>query len=271
MSTSYVYTKRFIDKEVRTLGKPLELTDDIQAILSSDLNSDDLSPLQVKKILTRVNTKIRRHNAHIFSLQVTNNIIQQVLTLESDRLAQVSDQLLKVNSILAPLLVPDFHELQHIDHRHRVKQLGELVAELPESKLLIVEPDLAISNSDVIRMVLENASKEADLLQKYTTIKSSLIAAHKKLEYNLNKLDYLRLLSGELRSAFGSVESRDDSDIEDETGILDVQNNILSSSANPLTEEINKFRVLVEKVEFSSRGRDLRAVVHELNESENPN
>lgn len=304
MDSSYVHTKKFIDGQIRTLSKPLQFTGSLKRILHNQhrhgasgvdgeayeeettylQDTSEITPEQLKRILAKVNIKIRRHNSSIFRLQITNQIVQQVLKVESTKLSIINEQLLKINTILKPLLIPDFSELEHLGRLEKIAQFGTLLKELPLSKYLLLDPDTEDADEesskfekDIIQKVLAANKTEESLFTRYDQLKQQLLQLNGQLQYKHQKLNYLNNISLELKTAFNlktknteAVEYDSETELPEDEYIKSIQSNLLSVSSDggTLISEVNKFRILVEKIGFKLQGgeKSLRSVLHDLND-----
>ncbi|KAK6459245.1 kinetochore Sim4 complex subunit Fta4 [Scheffersomyces xylosifermentans] len=338
MDHSYVYTKRFIDQQVKTLNRPLAVTESLQQILANQseldhLNQDASEPIseaKLRSILQKVNVRLKKHNLGLFPLQITNQIVQQILKVEQYKLSVVNERLAKIRYVLRPLLLPDFQQLTNQDPAAKLKEFGVLVNELPEGKYLIVGEDsddidaedsessdsqdyqegidniLVQDDSDKVekpvssrrvrrhfkRQISSQLSEELgnshttdQLLDNYESLRLQLKQAHHELHYKFHKLNYLKTLKSDLVNSLGLqvASSQDtvaavnsnadiyDSDEEIEQEIvnreqpsiqLNLMTNDRSSDANTLKNEINRFRVLVEKISYKLSNSE--AGPHEL-------
>ncbi|CUM63200.1 uncharacterized protein PRCAT00000769001 [Priceomyces carsonii] len=234
MEKSYVYTKRFIDNEVKRLNRPLSLD-------SSE--APGLSEKQLQQILTKVNIKIRRHNRNLFPAQINNQIVQQILKIEQEKLNAVNERLTRVKYIMKPLAIDV-----------KITKLDDILKELPESKYLFAsEQELENKNreeegnneiggngglvqdgeerveslSEQIDQELKEKYNFGELLERYDSIRSGLIELNEELIYKREKLSYLSTLNDKL--------------------------DFLESES--LVNEINRFKVLVERLSFKSKNR----------------
>lgn len=314
MDTTYLYTKRFIDQEVKRLGQPLEITPSLERILA-DQNSDDaidssgeLSEKQLQQIIGKVNVLIKRHNRNIFPKQVINQIVQQVIKCEQNKLMIVNEKLMRIELILKPILLPEVNQMGNI--KMLMGEFGTLVRELPESKYLLEDEDE--DEEDRIRDEEDNArdqeeseeehilvqdeqerlndeeltksqytrqlkqrtervhSKQRDeqqLLQQYDEIRHRLIQLHLGLEYKYAKLEYLNQLKQKLLLVLhvpipqpvpDTSENGDDEpyDSDDEPMATSGSNQVDAICNTSLPNEINKFRVLVEKITYRLKSKD---------------
>lgn len=321
---SYLYTKRFIDQQVKILNQPLVIDDRLRALIAQlqlEYGPDSISESQLQKVLQKTNARIRRHNAAAFLAQVTNQIVQQVLKLELYKLAIVNEQLAKIRYILRPLLLPDFNLVSNDDPKTRLRQFELLIKELPESQYLIVddspmnkneqrlfvssdeesdsedEDDNLLVEDDAARVeepvssqrlrshytkkLKEEVNRQIQrdqtidqLLAKYDELRLALVDEHSKLLYLFEKIQYLKSLKNEIQNTLGislpgennkkvDHEIYDSDEEEDEVvgGVSQLQSNLVTndhnSSARGLLSEINRFRVLVEKLSYKISSSDI--------------
>lgn len=323
MDTTYLYTKRFIDQEVRRLSQPLVITSKMESILIEESVEDDpegtqVGEKQLQQIINKVNVLIKRHNRNVFSRQVVNQIVQQIIKCEQNKLMVVNDKLMRIEMILRPILLPEVNQTGNI--KTLMGEFGELVRELPESKYLFEEdgedsadekektPDDTPSDEERILVQDEEERVEDDeltksqyilqlrrrtnqeqskkqstqLLQKYDDIRHHLIELHRALEYKYAKLEYLTQLKEKLfrvllvpeehaikdhnkNNASNNDDEPFDSD-DDTNATLHAQRNLDYTTNTSLSNEINKFRVLVEKISYRLHSKqELQATLDSIN------
>ncbi|KAG7664851.1 uncharacterized protein J8A68_001609 [[Candida] subhashii] len=307
MNHSYKYTKDFIEKQVKILNEPLEITQSLKDILEYQTYEPDELPLseqQLSEILVRLNRRIQTRNNTVFTSQVTHQIVTQILKLEQNKLNIVNEQLLRISHVLKPILVPDFKYLSNQDRLYRLIELGDLIKELPESRYIYVygeeedasgedksdDEDEAMGTQEghngemlgkddqikanyrrkVINQVNQSYPIDEEIVARYSEIREELFAIQRSLCRKFDKLNYLKELQEELQNALGvgqeskrAAEEADnenmiyDSDEEiykqDEDSTQVEADELDDSSVNPSSvfNEINKFRVLVEKLSHS--------------------
>lgn len=313
-----MYTKRFIDQELRRLGQPLATTSNLERILSEDSKGDadggQLSEKQLQQIIGKVNVLIKRYNRNIFPKQVVNQIIQQVIKCEQNKLMIVSEKLMRIELILKPILLPEVNQMGNV--KMLMGEFGELVGELPESKYLFDEedddtgdeeegaPNQELSEDDHIlvqdeqervddnelttaqyRRLLKQQTKQenlksddAQVLQQYDEIRHRLIELHHGLEYKYAKLEYLTQLKEKLLRVLqvpvpqpvrgmDGVADDEPFDSDDEANVPPTRCHKLEPTVNTnLSNEINKFRVLVEKIAYRLHSKEeLQAALDSIN------
>ncbi|CUM46685.1 uncharacterized protein AC631_05279 [Debaryomyces fabryi] len=325
MDTTYLYTKRFIDQEVRRLSQPLVVTSKLESILTEESEEDDpegrqVGEKQLQQIISKVNVLIKRHNRNVFSRQVVNQMIQQVIKCEQNKLMVVNDKLMRIEMILKPILLPEVSQTGNV--KTLMGEFGELVRELPESKYLFEQddeysadekeetPDNTPSDEERILVQDEEERVEDDeltksqynhrlrqqteqeqskkhntqLLQKYDGIRHHLIELHRGLEYKYAKLEYLNQLKKKLlnvllvpeehakRGAFhnnNEAATNDDEPFDsddDANDTLHHQRSLDYTTSTSLSNEINKFRVLVEKISYRLHSKqELQATLDSIN------
>lgn len=321
MDTTYLYTKRFIDQEVRRLSQPLMMTSKLERILTEESTEDDpdgqqVGEKQLQQIISKVNVLIKRHNRNVFSRQVVNQIIQQVIKCEQNKLMVVNEKLMRIEMILKPILLPEVNQTGNV--KTLMREFGELVRELPESKYLFDEEDdtadedekaQASSDDEGILVQDEQERVEDDeltksqynrrlrqqteqeqsksssthMLYKYDDIRHHLIQLHQGLEYKYAKLEYLMMLKEKLlcvllvpeehskRDPFHSQDKRvgndEPFDSDDEANDTLIHQHSLEYTTNTsLSNEINKFRVLVEKISYRLHSKqELQAALDSIN------
>lgn len=262
MSRSYLYTRHFIDGEVKVLNSPLTFDDAIHAIVAQynrtrPEEAHAIDEAKVKNLIFRCNILLKRHNRNVFPSQIINQIVQQILKNEQMKLVKVNENFNKINLILKPILLPT--NLSG-DYANQLKQFDQLIKELPELKYLFTH---------------EEDPKKDSLLEKYETIRLKLIKMNDELIYKYNKLLYIKQLKSKLVNTFNlSVESRSqgstdavyDSDEEVESGQIEsIQANLVSShNETNLFNEINRFKVLVEKLSYKLQNGTTKQELHEV-------
>lgn len=268
MSRSYLYTRQFIDREVKVLNGPLVFDDAIHAIIArynmtKPEEEEEIDESKVKNVIFRCNILLKRHNRNIFPSQIINQIVQQILKNEQIKLVKVNENFANINSILQPILLPT--DLSG-DYANQLTLFNQLINELPELKYL------SMDKSD---------SSSENLLEKYDAIRLKLIKLNEELIYKYNKLLYLKKLKLKLISTFNiSVDSRPrqpddiyDSDEEQQHNQIEgIQANLISSqNETNILKEINRFKVLVEKLSYKlqtgTNKQELHEVVRQLNKA----
>ncbi|CAK7895816.1 hypothetical protein CAAN1_12S02960 [[Candida] anglica] len=120
-----------------------------------------------------------------------------------------------------------------------------------------------------LKATIRNMIKNKDynkLLKTYESLRLKLIELDQELNYKMDKLEYLSRLKGDLSNTFNSsseypygVDGNDtdpeikDSDEEEEVNFEGVQDNLITaagSSERNLFAELNRFRILVEKLQY---------------------
>jgi hypothetical protein len=342
MDHSYVFTKRFIDKQVRVLNKPLFVDDLLKNITENPTNIggdnideeedgendgnidrqyDELTPKLLSKILNKTNMIIRKKNARLFAPQVSSQVAHQVVKLEHCKLLLINDQLAKVNALLPPLVLPEFETTTGSSCAAKLTQCTHLISQLPEAKYLLVhtndhvdeendEDDEDSINSDtngdekdgvnglihddqarvvapkkLLKNKINQQIKPTDvstILEEYGKIRQDLIDLNKNLISSYNKLSYLQDLNTKLTYLVAGDTTpvpvpnlRDselyDSDEEIEYGsnVSQIQSNLLlnnESEEKNLIAEMNRFKILVEKIDYKLNGQNLRGIVTKLNQ-----
>lgn len=268
MSRSYLYTRQFIDREVKVLNGPLSFDDAIHAIIArynmtKPEEKEEIDESKVKNVIFRCNILLKRHNRNIFPSQIINQIVQQILKNEQIKLVKVNENFANINSILQPILLPT--DLSG-DYANQLTLFNQLINELPKLKYLSMD---------------KSESSSENLLEKYDAIRLKLIKLNEELIYKYNKLLYLKKLKLKLVSTFNiSVDSRPrqpddiyDSDEEEQHNQIEgIQANLISSqNETNILKEINRFKVLVEKLSYKlqtgTNKQELHEVVRQLNKA----
>lgn len=365
MSKSYQYTKRFIDREVKQLNNPLTYTKEVRDIIENNSNSiqdDDnynnnnndgnsnlasVNQSKIKSAIFKCNILIKRHNRNVFSSQIINQIIQQILKSEQAKLIKVNESFMKINLILQPILLPDLADLSG-DYGSQINDFNELVEGLPELKYLLIKEDeedpesennlsdnneeekeeshsnlvlddqerLNVLSKKKLRRKFNKEMKNElnlqltkrqtnidELLDAYDEVRTQLIDLNKGLAYKYNKLQYLKQLKQKLINTFDIQVDRVQGDPQDESNVYDsdeefkgghekesvplnrsvdenkstmiqkIQSNLVSSTKvsneNNLFNEINRFKVLVEKISYklqnTTNKQELREALSSIN------
>lgn len=311
MNNTYLYIKRFIDREIQRLNEPLKVDRDFKEVLKRvESNGYEVSDKQVRQALAHINTLIKRHGRNVFAKQVVNQIVQQVVKVEEYKLQAVNKKLLQLEQIVSPVLIPDFDRIGNA--RSRIAALGQIVDELPEERYLFfklessltgqkdekdkpendygsagesedeenaIQQTLIMSDDELVpdtasmkqltRHVERQVEQEIFLgdheqtLRNYGQVRQDLIAIHKELQYKCAKLDYLSELRNKLVQNLGvanitqpqrkaqngtldePVDSDEDFDMEQWT----IQPEpVADPTTSNIAAEINKFKILVEKI-----------------------
>ncbi|RCK64333.1 hypothetical protein Cantr_00054 [Candida viswanathii] len=237
MNHSYIYTKRFIDDQVNILNEPFQVTPEMRDILD-----DSLSEEQLQLVLNKINNDLQQRNDRLFPAQINNQIILQIMKLETQKLKIVNQQLFKVNSFVKPIILPDFDNLSDQDQNEKLVELIDMIEELPELKYLFAEApqvtnvdedysmeedeagdldvgdntvqddqDTTESRKQVNREFIEeiidevnelNEAPGQELIDKYDKLRGDLIELSKRLKYKNDKLNYLNNLKQNLSQLF---------------------------------------------------------------------
>lgn len=132
MDKSYLYIKGFIENQIHLLNGPIELTPELGIIA----DNEGINRRELQIILARINMLIRRHNKTVFSPQIINQIINQVIKSERNKLELVNERLSNIKNLMIPILVPDSHILGNL--MYKLQEFNRLVNELPEGKYLFM-------------------------------------------------------------------------------------------------------------------------------------
>lgn len=291
MDNSYLYTKKFIDEKVKKLNLPLVVSDNIKSILESQNNDDEelliLTESQFNKVLAKLNTQIKRHNKTQFNAQRKNQIIQQILKAEQNKLLIVNEQMMKIKVIMKPILIPNYDNKSY--EQDSLNELEELVNELPESKYLFaeeedsdedpsssreLEEDTGVLIEDTEERIEGPLSKgqrrkqfkkeiinqlklntpeyesRSSLLQKYESLRLDLIRLAHDIRYGVEKLEYLKSFKDGLARALGKNFNKNDMDNEvyDSDEGYDFEKSELDLDATNLQDEMNRFNNLVNEI-----------------------
>ena len=136
MQHSYNYTKKFIENQVNILNEPLTITSEIRSMLDESLTEH-----QLQQVLYKLNNDIKHNNERLFPPQINNQIILQIMKLETQKLKIVNQQLFKLNAFVKPIILPDFEILSNSDQHEKLVDFTNLIDELPKLKYLFVSND----------------------------------------------------------------------------------------------------------------------------------
>lgn len=324
MDHSYVYTKRFIDSQVKKLGTPLRIDLELRLVIQGRVEDLDeiynhVDEKVLQSVLDKVNIRIKRYTSNMFKSQVTNQIVQQVMKLEQSKVEEVRDRLVTITRVMKPLMVPDGQGYRG----NYLKEFSDLVEELPESKYLLLgkeeagdgdeetkrsqsddetkgsesdhETDESDKDSNLVQdfevrieksittrekrrqfresvdKFIEETQGTKELLFKYNDIRQSLVELKGTLKYKQDKLEYLQTLEAELVEVLGVSVAKPKNnlvyDSDEETNATGgIQSNLMSTQSNgELINEINRFRILVEKIGFKLGNKDLQEIAKRVN------
>ncbi|RCK58085.1 hypothetical protein Cantr_06438 [Candida viswanathii] len=177
MNHSYIYTKKFIDDQVNILNEPFQITPEMRGILDDSLSED-----QLQLVLNKINNDLLQRNERLFPAQINNQIILQIMKLETQKLKIVNQQLFKVNSFVKPIILPDFDNLSDQDQNEKLVELIDMIEELPELKYLFAEaPQVANVDEDYS---IEEEEEGGDLEVGDNTIQDDQDTAESRKQVN---------------------------------------------------------------------------------------
>lgn len=288
MKHSYNYTKRFIDDQVNILNEPFKITPRMISIIGGNLTED-----QLKLILNKINNDLQLHNERLFPAQINNQIILQIMKLETQKLKIVNQQLYKLNAFVKPIILPDFENLSNYDQHEKLIDMIGMIDELPELKYLFVsedgitnvEDDYSIDedetnnvelddntiqdteeqvesrkqiNKEFIEEIIDevnelNESPEPELIEKYDKLRMDLIEISKALKYKTDKIEYLNNLQHNINQLFNRKQPQMRSD-----------SNELYDSDEEL-HEAPKVNNLQNNLQFKNSATETRNLASEIN------
>lgn len=288
MKHSYNYTKRFIDDQVNILNEPFKITPRMISIIGGNLTED-----QLKLILNKINNDLQLHNERLFPAQINNQIILQIMKLETQKLKIVNQQLYKLNAFVKPIILPDFENLSNYDQHEKLIDMINMIDELPELKYLFVsedgitnvEDDYSIDedetnnvelddntiqdteeqvesrkqiNKEFIEEIIDevnelNGSPEPELIEKYDKLRMDLIEISKALKYKTDKIEYLNNLQHNINQLFNRNQPQMRSD-----------SNELYDSDEEL-HEAPKVNNLQNNLQFKNSATETRNLASEIN------
>lgn len=216
---SYNQVRRVVEKSIGRVMEPFEVDDEITRIM----DKHGIENESVRKVFKRVggvkNTKLKR----IYNKQAIHLISLQLLQALREIILNKYKTLLDLNLLLTPFKINDLRTAN--SHQFKLQEtennstLYQLIEELPESKDLLLETH----ETDELEEALQTYD---DLL---TQIKENL---HQCTQLQL-KLKQYQALSNNLEQRFNPQN---------------IQKNLILSNNTLIVEQINRSRVLVEKV-----------------------
>ncbi|KAK6202321.1 kinetochore Sim4 complex subunit Fta4 [Scheffersomyces amazonensis] len=263
MSYTYSYTKQFLESQYKLLNKPLTLTDSINGIIANDKDlypyQPSLDRVKFSKILGKVNVQIRKYNSHNFNSQISNQIIQQVLKLESYKASIVHEKLSKINSILNPLLI----SLQYISGNHTVNNHGIsskleefklLIEELPDSKYLLLEVDASSDEEIESEEEVEGGEKDNE---------SGILIQDDQPVIQLDKVSVGKGKRTLKRQLLNQVKEHQQNKLESHRVLLEQYDTLRSN----LTQAYDSLVYKYEKLQYLKNLRDnLRNIIGDVKE-----
>lgn len=287
---SYLYIKQFIDEQVKILSRPFVIDDDLRAVMAKHNISEETMKNIVFKANLRLKRQIRakfsRQVVHQIVQQVAKNetdkllkvntaltkislMVQPVLLPDFSKVGNLNDRIRMVNELVNELPDPQYlfavqelAEKNDVDKTDLDKDLDPTrsLEQDPEAGMLVQDDEERVEvqlrkelEQQYTRVVDEEirkatdlkAGENAQLKERYTQLRTELLALNDNLIYKLEKLAYLRKLNQKLDFVEAS-STRDLADSEDE------ESEVEASSAD-LGVQINRFKILVEKLEFAMR------------------
>ena len=158
MSATYIEIKKFIDDQIKILNTPLRLDDEMRSIAARH----NLSEEKVSSLLFKCNLRLKRHYRSAFNKQVVHQIVQQIVKSENEKLLEVNERLSRIQSLVQPIILPDFQKVGSV--KDRVRLANELAHELPEPAYLFAIYDSAAAN-DSRTPETENLRTESGLVR----------------------------------------------------------------------------------------------------------
>ncbi|CAH6719045.1 hypothetical protein CLIB1444_01S20208 [[Candida] jaroonii] len=268
---SFNYCKRFIDSQIKLLNNTLVIDDDLKEVC----DDEGLSLSELKIIITKINVLIKRHNNNEFQPRISNQIINQILKYEREKVTMVHERLRQVENMVKPLILPEIDYL----NPQNLKQLDTLINELPESRYLFInndkqedegedtsetenvdqdEEDILVQDDEemiteeantlttksfkkaVYKEISDNIKINETLLDDYETTRLELIELNQHLQYKFKKLQYLTSLRSKLSS------------------LIDDKSN-----------ELTKFKILVDSINYKMDQSNKQEIITTIKESIN--
>ncbi|KAI5968399.1 hypothetical protein CANMA_002390 [Candida margitis] len=131
-----------------------------------------------------------------------------------------------------------------LSHQNNCRQNEQVQSERSTRKI-----ELSSSSPKSSSLKVTDGELVAELLAKYTRLRSKLTTLSDTLQYNFDKLEYLRGLNTKMNETFSAEKQLTDSTAnKDESPCFD-----------NLQEEFDRFRILVEKIAYKSSLEDLRS------------
>lgn len=266
---SFNYCKRFIDSQIKLLNNTLVIGDDLKEVC----DDEGLSLSELKLIITKINVLIKRHNNNEFQPRISNQIINQILKYEREKVTMVHERLRQVENMVKPLILPEIDYL----NPQNLKQLNTLINDLPESRYLFIsnepvkddiednsetetsiheEQDILVQDDEemiieesqalttksfkkaVYKEIGDNIKSNERLLDDYETTRLGLIESNHHLQYKFKKLQYLTSLKSKL------------------TSLLDDKSN-----------EMTKFKILVDSINYKMDQSNKQEIISTIKDS----
>lgn len=239
-----------LNHQLDVLKCPLVIDESLVETLSSPANADEnnnISEVQLQNILDTVNSSLTAQYDERFTPLRNDEIIQKVLDSESQKYSKVNQQVFKVYHTLQGFDISCFDCLSKDEMKLKLQNLKEIVHELPEPRYLII---LDHDGARQLHRKLDGNVKQVDtykLLQVYTNLRNELISLDTALRYNFDKTEYLRELNTKLNETFSM---RNDT--------IDTNVNNRHAQLGNIQVEIDRFRILIEKMAYKSSLNDLQ-------------
>lgn len=288
------YTKSLIEHQLDILKEPLVLDEPISDMLSNHAHSDkntQVSESQLHDVLNKVNASMNTRYNEIFTSQRNDEVISSIIDAEFQKLAKVDRQIFKIYHQLQSFELSGFNKLATNDKMVKLQRLRELIDELPRPKYIYLSdiegnihhmnkrldvingsnrreeagelkkdrarPELSAQdqNSSCLLSELEqvkytDGDKRSELLQTYASLRNQLTTSSKILRYDFEKLEYLRSLNTKLEETFDTKNRIANATSSDNNGTIPDDN---------LQEEINRFRILAERIAYKFSLKNLQS------------
>lgn len=179
---SYNRTKKFIESSCKPLERGLEIDDNIRSIIDGQ---DSITAQQFQHILRQVNVRMKRHHKNMFLAQAIGQIAQQVVKNEQNRALEATEQLVRAQMTILPLVVPELETALSLEKR--LAEFLRLVKELPELRYL------------------QHEDADPELLERYENARLRVIELSKKYQQVHRKKEYLQ----QLLAPVGSQEEQE--------------------------------------------------------------
>ncbi|KAI5963390.1 hypothetical protein KGF57_001268 [Candida theae] len=219
--------KDSMNSQLSLLKEPLEIDESISEILSSQARDKDIAEItnsQLQDVLNRVNKSLSIQYEERYTERKDIGAAKSATTFESEKFHTIDQCIFKVYNQLQSFDLSNYHDLPSYEKREMLQKLSELLADLPVPKHLRLA--------------------DAQLLEKYTDIRTKLMASNRSLRYHFDKLQYLQRLNSTFEETFGTGGS---------------ESNTTTDNLDNLQDQIHKFKLLVERIAYKSSMNDLHS------------
>lgn len=267
---SYLDLNRFIDDQVKLLNKPLLIDDE----LIEAGRQFGISDSQIRSILFKCNLQIKRQIRANFERPLVHDVIQKVLISEKmlsddcklagskleqllsseldERLASswpIENKVRRIADLADCMPDGEFNILGNKDSNWTSDGIGELKSQTSNDAGLMILPAShselnlqpereTVENGDTLDQKLyrkdEDSEENAMFRERYNQLRTEYLRQHSELQYQVQKLDYLRHLRKQLTGG---------SQPESNKGSYSQRRSV------DLQKEMERFEILVEKLQ----------------------